>query len=71
MVQYCLKSLHQIKDEIARWRKILEVPYQEHTLELKPLSGRRDLYSIRSWADGHVFLGRSLQIDETFLFRQP
>jgi len=28
-VQQVQKSLHIIRDEIARWRNILEVPYQE------------------------------------------
>ena len=32
MVHYCLKSLHQISDEIVRWREILDVPYQEYLL---------------------------------------
>lgn len=30
MVQQLGKSLHRISDEIARWRKILEVSYQEY-----------------------------------------
>jgi hypothetical protein len=31
-VQQVGKSLHLIRDEIARWREILDVPYQEHLL---------------------------------------
>jgi len=30
MVQRVGKSLHQITDEITRWREILAVPYQEY-----------------------------------------
>ncbi len=30
MVQQVGKSLHQIREEIGRWREILEVPNQEH-----------------------------------------
>lgn len=32
MVQQLQKSLHEISDEIARWRDILAVPYQEYLL---------------------------------------
>lgn len=32
MVQHVSKSLHPIRDEIAGWRTILEVPYQEYVL---------------------------------------
>ena len=32
VVQQVGKSLHQITDDIGRWRKILEKPYQEWTL---------------------------------------
>ena len=32
LVQQVGKSLHPIADEIARWRKILEMPYQEYLL---------------------------------------
>lgn len=32
LVQQVQKSLHSISGEIARWRKILEVPYQEYVL---------------------------------------
>ena len=32
VVQQVGKSLHQITDEIARWRKVLEKPYQEWLL---------------------------------------
>lgn len=32
MVQQVQKSFHPIRDEIARWRKLLEVPYQEYLL---------------------------------------
>lgn len=30
LVQYLGESLHEIRDEINRWREILAVPYQEH-----------------------------------------
>jgi hypothetical protein len=30
MVHYLGKNYHLISDEIARWREILAVPYQEH-----------------------------------------
>jgi len=30
LVQQVGESFHQIRDEVARWRNILEVPYQEH-----------------------------------------
>lgn len=30
LVQQVLKSYHQIRDELIRWRQILEVPYQEY-----------------------------------------
>ncbi len=33
MVQQVRKSLHLIRDEIALWRKILDVPYREHLLK--------------------------------------
>jgi hypothetical protein len=32
MVQQVGKSLHLIRDEIVRWRDILEVPYQEYLI---------------------------------------
>jgi hypothetical protein len=32
LVQQVGKSLHQIRDEIARWRVILDVPYQDYLL---------------------------------------
>jgi hypothetical protein len=32
VVQQVGKSLHEIRDEIARWRIILEVPHQEYSL---------------------------------------
>ena len=32
MVQQVGKNLHFIRDEIVRWRKILEVPYGEYLL---------------------------------------
>jgi len=32
LVQRAGKSLHLISDEIARWRNILAVPYQEYLL---------------------------------------
>jgi hypothetical protein len=32
LVQSVGKSLHLIRDEIRRWRIILEVPYQEYLL---------------------------------------
>ncbi len=32
VVQQLGKNLHLISDEVARWRKILEVPYQEYLL---------------------------------------
>jgi hypothetical protein len=32
LVQRVGKSLHLIRDEIARWRKILEDPYLEYLL---------------------------------------
>lgn len=32
MVQEAEKSLHEISGEIARWRDILAVPYQEYLL---------------------------------------
>lgn len=32
MVQQVSKSLHQITDEIVRWRNVLEKPYQEWLL---------------------------------------
>jgi hypothetical protein len=35
LVQYLGNSLHEIRDEITRWREILEVPYQEY---LRPQS---------------------------------
>ncbi len=28
------QSFHEIRDEIARWRDILTVPYQEHLLRM-------------------------------------
>jgi hypothetical protein len=30
LVQQVLKSYHEIRDEIVRWRQILEVPYKEY-----------------------------------------
>ena len=30
LVQYMGKNLHLIRDEIARWKEILSVPYQEY-----------------------------------------
>lgn len=32
MVQYFQLFLHEIRDEIAKWRIILAVPYQEHLM---------------------------------------
>lgn len=32
MVQQVGKNLHSIRNEMAWWRKILEVPYKEHLL---------------------------------------
>lgn len=32
LVQQVGKCLHLIKGEVARWRKILEIPYQEYLL---------------------------------------
>jgi hypothetical protein len=32
LVQHVGKSLHAIKEEIDRWRRILEVPYLEYLL---------------------------------------
>ena len=37
MVHQVSKSLNLISDEIARWRKILELPYQEYLLSRKGL----------------------------------
>ena len=33
MVQYLELVLHEIRDEIAKWRVILAVPYQEFLLK--------------------------------------
>ena len=33
MVQYLELFLHEIRDEIAQWRIILAVPYQEYILD--------------------------------------
>jgi hypothetical protein len=30
LVQQLGKSLHEINDEIGRWRKVLDLPYQQH-----------------------------------------
>jgi len=32
LVQQVGKSLHLIRDEVARWREILEIPYGEYLL---------------------------------------
>lgn len=32
MVHQVGKSLHPIRDEIARWRKVLDIPYREYLL---------------------------------------
>jgi len=32
MVQRVGESLHHIRDELVRWRKVLEIPYREHLL---------------------------------------
>lgn len=32
MVQHLQKSLHEIQQELLRWRAILEVPYQQFLL---------------------------------------
>lgn len=35
MVRHLLKNFHLIADEIARWRDILEVPYQQYLLAIQ------------------------------------
>jgi len=46
LVQQVGKSLHLIRDEIARWRTMLEIPYREYLSSIMQLSDTRDLYML-------------------------
>jgi len=44
LVQQVEKSFHEIRDELARWRQILAVPYQEYLVSRSLVSGSQELH---------------------------